>query len=65
MLDSDFKLFSRAVESACESVIAAEPEITRYDTIAGDGDCGTCLKAGADGEWCGCPTFVISKLIFQ
>ena len=27
----------------------AEPEITRYDTIAGDGDCGLCLKAMAEG----------------
>ena len=26
------ELFNNAVKSACESVIAAEPEITRYDT---------------------------------
>jgi hypothetical protein len=43
-------LFSEAVKSACQSVIKAEPEITKYDTIAGDGDCGTCLKAGAEGK---------------
>lgn len=30
-------------------MIAAEPEITRYDTIAGDGDAGLTLKAGAQG----------------
>jgi hypothetical protein len=69
------ELFNKAVKSACESVIAAEPEITRYDTsestpilqsdqdwpllmtrvrfrlVAGDGDCGTCLQAGAEGQW--------------
>lgn len=39
------------VRSACESVIRAEPEITRLDTITGDGDCGDTLKAGANGEF--------------
>lgn len=29
-------------------MIAAEPEVTRYDTIIGDGDCGTGLKRGAE-----------------
>lgn len=46
---SDSKLFLPALESALKSVIAAEPEITRYDTIAGDGDAGLTLKAGAQG----------------
>ena len=30
-----------ALKRACEALVAAEPEITRMDTIAGDGDCGT------------------------
>jgi dihydroxyacetone kinase len=34
---------------ACATVIAAEPVITRYDQILGDGDCGQTLKAGAEG----------------
>ncbi|CED83175.1 dihydroxyacetone kinase [Phaffia rhodozyma] len=42
-------VFLAAIKQACEDVIAAEPEITRYDTIAGDGDCGTCLKSGGEG----------------
>ncbi|GAA5992031.1 hypothetical protein JCM10908_000706 [Rhodotorula pacifica] len=46
---TDPKLFLAALESALKSVIAAEPEITRYDTIAGDGDAGLTLKAGAQG----------------
>ncbi|TIA74467.1 hypothetical protein E3P92_01236 [Wallemia ichthyophaga] len=39
----------RAIKAAAENLIAAEPEITRLDTVAGDGDCGLTLKAGADG----------------
>ncbi|KAF8074735.1 dihydroxyacetone kinase [Lyophyllum atratum] len=45
---SDNNLFKASVERACKAVIAAEPEITRMDTIAGDGDCGLTLKAGAE-----------------
>ncbi|EPQ56353.1 dihydroxyacetone kinase [Gloeophyllum trabeum ATCC 11539] len=40
--------FVAAVERACKRVIEEEPEITRMDTIAGDGDCGLTLKAGAE-----------------
>lgn len=39
--------FISAVERACNAIIQAEPEITRMDTIAGDGDCGLTLKGGA------------------
>lgn len=42
-------LFIGAIEQACKDVIAAEPELTRFDTIAGDGDCGLCLEAGGKG----------------
>jgi dihydroxyacetone kinase len=31
-------------------LIKAEPEITKYDTIVGDGDCGVGLKRGAEGR---------------
>lgn len=47
--DVDFSLFEKSVIAGCQSVVEAEPEITRYDTIAGDGDCGLCLKAMAEG----------------
>jgi hypothetical protein len=46
---NDPDLFVKAVQSACQALISAEPEITKYDTIAGDGDCGLTLKAGAEG----------------
>jgi dihydroxyacetone kinase len=35
--------------NALDRVIAAEPDITNYDTIVGDGDCGIGLKRGAEG----------------
>ena len=38
-----------ALKNALEQVIAAEPDITRYDTVVGDGDCGIGLKRGAEG----------------
>ena len=33
---------------ALERLIAAEPEVTKYDTVVGDGDCGVGLKRGAE-----------------
>ncbi|PPJ54568.1 hypothetical protein CBER1_06635 [Cercospora berteroae] len=35
------------ITSACNAVIQAEPTITEYDTIVGDGDCGYTLRDGA------------------
>jgi dihydroxyacetone kinase len=32
-------------------VIAAEPDVTRYDTVVGDGDCGIGLKRGAECQY--------------
>ncbi|MCJ1401621.1 hypothetical protein MMC11_004837 [Xylographa trunciseda] len=40
--------FRKALKSGLENVIAAEPDVTKYDTIAGDGDCGIGLKRGAE-----------------
>lgn len=37
-----------ALTSGLHQVIAAEPEITMYDTVVGDGDCGIGLKRGAE-----------------
>ncbi|KAK3501578.1 putative glycerone kinase isoform [Neurospora crassa] len=31
-----------------KAVIAAEPDVTKYDTMVGDGDCGIGLKRGAE-----------------
>jgi dihydroxyacetone kinase len=39
---------TKALESGLDSVIAAEAEVTKYDTVVGDGDCGIGLKRGAE-----------------
>lgn len=46
----DSKAFVEAIKRAANEVITAEPEITRQDQIAGDGDAGLTLKAGAEGD---------------
>jgi triose/dihydroxyacetone kinase / FAD-AMP lyase (cyclizing) len=45
----DAEEFTHAVERACNALDRAEPEITRMDTISGDGDCGLTLRTGARG----------------
>ncbi|RSL69448.1 hypothetical protein CEP54_002324 [Fusarium duplospermum] len=49
---SDLKIDASSAQAAfkraLEKVIAAEPEVTRYDTVVGDGDCGIGLKRGAE-----------------
>lgn len=49
-LKTDASAFSSTLTSGLQAVIAAEPEVTRYDTVVGDGDCGIGLKRGAEGE---------------
>lgn len=39
-----------AFTNALERLVAVEPEVTRYDTVVGDGDCGIGLKRGAEGK---------------
>ncbi|KAK0184586.1 dihydroxyacetone kinase [Armillaria mellea] len=46
---ADPEAFIAAIKRACQAVVKEEPEITRMDTIAGDGDCGLTLKAGSEG----------------
>ncbi|KAH7318470.1 Dak1 domain-containing protein [Stachybotrys elegans] len=44
----DATVVKSALTNALERVIAAEPEVTRFDTVVGDGDCGIGLKRGAE-----------------
>jgi dihydroxyacetone kinase len=37
-----------ALTAGLRRVIAAEPDVTRFDTVVGDGDCGIGLKRGAE-----------------
>jgi len=48
-IELDPAVATKALKSALERVIKAEPEVTRYDTVVGDGDCGIGLKRGAEG----------------
>lgn len=36
---------------ACEAVLREETDITRFDTVVGDGDCGQTFAGGAKGAW--------------
>ena len=35
------------LKALCNAIIEIEPELTRYDAICGDGDCGMVMKQGA------------------
>lgn len=48
-LEIDSALATKALQHALERVFKAEPDVTRYDTVVGDGDCGIGLKRGAEG----------------
>ncbi|PPJ60959.1 hypothetical protein CBER1_08590 [Cercospora berteroae] len=45
----DASYANKVLGQALDKLIQAEPEITRYDTVVGDGDCGIGLKRGAEG----------------
>lgn len=49
-LKMDGSAAQQALTRALETVVAVEPEVTRYDTVVGDGDCGIGLKRGAEGK---------------
>jgi len=40
--------FCHTLSNALKALIKAEPEISRYDELVGDGDCGSALKKGAE-----------------
>ena len=44
----DYDQAKKTLTSGLKKVIAAESDITNYDTIVGDGDCGIGLKRGAE-----------------
>ena len=39
-----------ALTVGLNKLVEAEADITRYDTVVGDGDCGIGLKRGAEGK---------------
>lgn len=46
-LKIDPSTLDRMLRGACEALVRAEPDLTRWDTVMGDGDCGETLKTGA------------------
>lgn len=46
-LKIDPTLLEKMLRGACEALIAAEPDLTKWDTVMGDGDCGLTLETGA------------------
>lgn len=46
-LKVDAARLERMLRTACDRLVAAEPDLTRWDTVMGDGDCGETLKTGA------------------
>ncbi|KAF1972522.1 dihydroxyacetone kinase [Bimuria novae-zelandiae CBS 107.79] len=44
----DYGFAKSTLTTALKRLIAAEPDVTNYDTIVGDGDCGIGLKRGAE-----------------
>lgn len=49
-LKYDASIGSKALQQGLEYVVAVEPDVTRYDSVVGDGDCGIGLKRGAEGK---------------
>ncbi|CAG8075177.1 unnamed protein product [Penicillium salamii] len=47
-LQLDPSIIQKVLGAGLERVIRAEADVTRYDTIVGDGDCGIGLKRGAE-----------------
>ncbi|KFA79101.1 hypothetical protein S40288_07016 [Stachybotrys chartarum IBT 40288] len=47
-LQLDAQVAPNKLRAALKSLIDAEPQVTKYDTVVGDGDCGLCLKTGAE-----------------
>lgn len=43
------ELLDAAVRLACERATAAEPDLTKWDMVMGDGDCGEAVKGASQG----------------
>ncbi|KAJ4144564.1 hypothetical protein LMH87_003445 [Akanthomyces muscarius] len=46
-LKADPTLLETMLRTACDDLVKAEPDLTKWDTVMGDGDCGETLKTGA------------------
>ncbi|KAL3893188.1 MAG: hypothetical protein SGPRY_014402 [Prymnesium sp.] len=46
-----------AIAAAADAIVKAEPQLTAWDEVSGDGDCGTTLAAGAHAVLQDLPTY--------
>lgn len=46
-LKLDPVILNKMLRGACAALVAAEPDLTKWDTVMGDGDCGETLRTGA------------------
>lgn len=46
-LKVDAGVLDKMLRNACHQLVEAEPDLTKWDTVMGDGDCGETLKTGA------------------
>lgn len=45
VIDVEPVVLDRVIRTACQRAIDREPDLTRWDMIMGDGDCGESVKA--------------------
>ena len=48
-LDFEPNRVRNGIRRACEAVLEVESDLTEFDTIVGDGDCGATFTSGARG----------------
>ncbi|KAI0894319.1 dihydroxyacetone kinase [Annulohypoxylon nitens] len=48
-IKGDPGLIESMFQRACSALVEAEPDLTKWDTVMGDGDCGETFSAGATG----------------
>ncbi|KAI8334305.1 Dak1 domain-containing protein [Chlamydoabsidia padenii] len=53
--------FPKVIHNVIQAIIQAEPTVTSYDTILGDGDCGHTLKSAAQAIEKALPTYPFSS----
>lgn len=58
-LKMDGSAAQAALKNALEKLIEVEPDVTRFDTVVGDGDCGIGLKRGAEGKSANRPDYAL------
>lgn len=46
-LKIDPSALEKMLRGACNALVQAEPDLTKWDTVMGDGDCGETLRTGA------------------